>query len=212
VLIWINGPFGGGKTQTAYELQRRLPGSVVCDPELVGFGLQRMAPPRLRGDFQDFAAWRHGVTEVLQVTLDSLAGPVIAPMTLVEPQYFEEIIGRLRGDGYVVHHVALLASRELVVRRLRERTVGHALNRWLHASSRAPRRESFAVSNVDRCLERLQDPLFAEQLWTDDLSIPEVAERVATSAGLSLTPTSGGLLRQRFRQTWTGLRHIRWGM
>ena len=32
MLIWINGPFGGGKTATAYELQRRLADSVVCDP------------------------------------------------------------------------------------------------------------------------------------------------------------------------------------
>jgi hypothetical protein len=44
MLLWINGPFGGGKTQTAFELHRRLPGSVVCDPELAGFGLHRMMP------------------------------------------------------------------------------------------------------------------------------------------------------------------------
>lgn len=60
VIVWLNGPFGGGKTQTAYEMHRRLPGSVVCDPEHVGFGLHRMLPPALRGDFQDLAAWRQG--------------------------------------------------------------------------------------------------------------------------------------------------------
>ena len=26
MLVWINGPFGGGKTQTAHEIRRRLPG------------------------------------------------------------------------------------------------------------------------------------------------------------------------------------------
>ena len=25
MLLWLNGPFGGGKTQTAHEIQRRLP-------------------------------------------------------------------------------------------------------------------------------------------------------------------------------------------
>jgi adenylylsulfate kinase-like enzyme len=35
MLVWINGPFGGGKTQTAHEVQRRLPRSVICDPEHV---------------------------------------------------------------------------------------------------------------------------------------------------------------------------------
>lgn len=49
MLLWINGPFGGGKTQTAHELARRLPGSVICDPERVGFGLHRMMPAGLRG-------------------------------------------------------------------------------------------------------------------------------------------------------------------
>ncbi len=43
MLVWINGPFGGGKTITACELHRRLPGSVICDPEHVAFGMRRMA-------------------------------------------------------------------------------------------------------------------------------------------------------------------------
>jgi hypothetical protein len=46
MLLWIDGPFGGGKTATAYELNRRLPGSVVCDPEHAGFGMLRMLPLR----------------------------------------------------------------------------------------------------------------------------------------------------------------------
>jgi hypothetical protein len=48
MLLWINGPCGVGKTVTAFELNRRLPGSVVCDPEHVGFGMHRMLPPSLR--------------------------------------------------------------------------------------------------------------------------------------------------------------------
>lgn len=83
MLVWINGPFGGGKTQTAYEIQRRLPGSVVCDPEHVGFGLHRMTPAQLRGDFQDLPAWRQGVYEVLDMVLTKHDGPAIAPMTLL---------------------------------------------------------------------------------------------------------------------------------
>lgn len=102
MLIWVNGPFGGGKTQTAYELRRRL-----------------------RVDFQDMPAWRQGVFEVLDLVLDRHPGPVIAPMTLVEPAYFDEIIGRLRDRGRDVHHFALLADRQTVLRRLRERGLGH---------------------------------------------------------------------------------------
>ena len=85
MLVWINGPFGGGKTQTAHEIQRRLPGSVICDPEEVGFGLHRMTPRHLRGDFQDLSAWRQGVFEVLDLTMAAGVSPVIVPMTVVDP-------------------------------------------------------------------------------------------------------------------------------
>jgi hypothetical protein len=57
-------------------LRSRLPDSLICDPELLGFGLHRMLPPQLRGDFQEFPARRQGVR----------GGTVITPMTLIEPE------------------------------------------------------------------------------------------------------------------------------
>ncbi|MEK4047271.1 hypothetical protein NSU18_27040 [Paenibacillus sp. FSL H8-0048] len=36
VIIWLNGTFGSGKTQTAAELHRRIPDSYVFDPENAG--------------------------------------------------------------------------------------------------------------------------------------------------------------------------------
>lgn len=209
MLLWINGPFGGGKTQTAFELQRRLAGSVVCDPELAGFGLHRMMPKSLRGDFQDLAAWRQGVFEVLDLVLRRHPGPVIAPMTLVEPAYFAEIVGRLRAQGHEVRHFALLASRETVIRRLRERGIGTLLA--FVAGTAAPRRESFAVANLDRCLERLRGQEFAEHVRTDDRSVSSVAEHLAASAGLRLAPGTDGAVRERLRRAAVSLRHIRLG-
>ncbi|MBY8878384.1 AAA family ATPase [Actinacidiphila acidipaludis] len=208
MLLWINGPFGGGKTQSAYELRRRLPGSVVCDPEHVGFGLHRMTPPHLRGDFQDLAAWRQGVYEVLDLALSRHDGPVIAPMTVVEPAYFSETVGRLRERGHDVRHFALLAERETVLRRLRERGFGH-LVRFVAGKEAPLRRESFAVAKLDHCLERLLDAQFAEHLWTDKLTIPQVADHIAASAGLALRPSTDSALRGRLRRAGIGLRHIR---
>ncbi|MGW2656324.1 AAA family ATPase [Streptomyces sp. NPDC001478] len=199
-LVWINGPFGGGKTMTAYELERRLPGSVVCDPENVGFGLHRTMPRALRGDFQDLASWRQGVREVLDLTLRGHEGTVIAPMTLVDRGYFAEIVGRLREDGHTVHHFSLLADRATVLGRLRERGLGRGL-----------KHESFAVERLDHCLERLTAPEFAEHIRTDRLTVPQVADRIAASAGLVLLPNTDGRLRGRLRRTWTGIRHIRLG-
>ena len=208
MLLWINGPFGGGKTQTASELHRRLPGSIICDPEQVGFGLHRTLPPELRGDFQDLQSWRDGVSEVLDLALTHHAGTVIAPMTVVDPTYFRETVGRLRDRGHHVRHVALLAERATVVRRLRERSLGR-LVQLVAGEAAALRSESFAMSKLDLCLERLVEPTFAEQLWTDDLTVAEVAEEIATSAGLRLSPNHVGPLRGRLRRTWTSVRHIR---
>jgi hypothetical protein len=74
MLVWINGPFGVGKTATAFELHRRLPGSAVCDPGHVGFGMRRMLPASVRGNFQDIPAWRHAVRSCATSTGASAPG------------------------------------------------------------------------------------------------------------------------------------------
>jgi hypothetical protein len=196
MLVWINGPFGGGKTTTAFELHRRLPGSVVCDPEYVGFGLHRMLPPTVRGDFQDFPAWRLGVHQMLDLTLRSHDGPVIVPMTLVDDGYFAEIVGRLRADGFEVRHFALLADRATVLGRLRKRGLGSL------------KRAGFAVERVDACLSQLRQPQFAEHITTDRMTVPQVAEAVASSAGLAIARASGPV-RSRLHQYATAAQHIR---
>jgi hypothetical protein len=208
MLLWINGPFGGGKTQTAYEIRRRLPGSVVCDPEHAGFGLRRMLPPELRGDFQDLVSWRQGVVEVLDLTLGKHDGVVIVPMTVTDPGYFAETVGRLRELGHDVRHFSLLAERETVLRRLRERRLGKLVGRAAGRRT-GPRRESWAAQQLDHCLERLREPEFAEHLWTDHSTVPKTADRIAVLAGLTLRPNHEGRLRTRARQVRVGLRHIR---
>ncbi|MCX5605270.1 AAA family ATPase [Streptomyces phaeochromogenes] len=208
MLLWINGPFGGGKTQTAYELQRRLPGSVVCDPEHAGFGLRRMLPPELRGNFQDLASWRQGVVEVLDLALTKHDGVVIAPMTVTDFGYFDETVGLLREKGHDVRHFTLLAERETVLKRLRERGFGHLLQ-YVAGKDAPLRRESWAVEQLDHCLERLREPEFAEHLWTDDTTVARTADRIAVLAGLTLAPNKDGALRGRLRRSWTSARHIR---
>ena len=208
MLLWINGPFGGGKTQTAYEIQRRLPGSVVCDPEHAGFGLRRMLPPELRGDFQDLTTWRQGIVEVLDLALTKHDGVVIAPMTVTNSGYFAETVGRLGELGHDVRHFTLLAQRETVLKRLRERGFGHLL-RFVGGKNAGLGRETWAVQQLDHCLERLREPEFAEHLWTDDSTVPKTADRIAVLAGLRLRPNNEGALRTRLRQARIGVRHIR---
>jgi len=198
VLVWINGPFGGGKTVTAFELARRCSGAVVCDPEEVGFGLRRAMPREVWGDdFQDLRAWRVGVVEVLDLTLRGHDGPVVAPMTLVEPAYVDEVIGGLRGLGHEVRHVALVSSSEEVRRRLAGRGIPGL------------KRDLWALAQVDRCLEALTQPGFAEQVDTTHRSVAEVADAVAALVGLPIAPNHDGAVRGWLRRTRTSLRHVR---
>ena len=198
MLVWINGPFGGGKTQTAYEMQRRLARTVVCDPEYAGFGLRRMMPPHLRGNFQDLPAWRQGVFEVLDLVLGKHDGDVIVPMTIIELAYLREILGALQDKGHEARHYALLAESATILRRLRGRSL-------------PLRRDRFAEAKIDGCLDRLRHNDFAEHIWTDRLTIPQVADRIAASAGLTLAPDTDSALRARARRTWITIKHIRSG-
>ncbi|RMI35390.1 AAA family ATPase [Nocardia stercoris] len=197
MLLWINGPFGGGKTQTAFELQHRVPDALVCDPEEVGFGLQRVLPKEMRTDFQEFKAWRQGVVETLDAVLSKHDGTVIAPMTVVVPAYFDETVGRLRELGHDVHHFTLLARPETVRKRLKERGL---YGLWY---------ESWALGQVDRCLDALQAEEFAEHIHTDHLPIREVADRIAASAGLPITPNTDTALRRQWRRLRVGIEHMR---
>ena len=198
MLVWINGPFGGGKTATAFELQRRLPGSIVCDPEHLGFGLHRMLPPALRTNFQDLAAWRSGVREILDLAARNHEGPVIVPMTLIDSRYFTQIIGGLRDDGHDVRHFALLAERATVLGRLSRRGFGFGL-----------KRERWAVDRLDECLGRLREPEFAHHIPTDRQTVPQVADAIARIAALPIVPDTDGRARASLRRYATTLRHVR---
>jgi len=198
VLIWINGPFGIGKTATAFDLRRRVAGSVVCDPEHLGFGLHRMLPPRLRTDFQDLPIWREGVHDILDLVAREHPGPIIVPMTVIDPRYFAETVVRLREDGHDVRHFSLLAERETVLRRLNGRGFGFGL-----------KREQWAVARLDECLTRLRGEAFGLHLDTDGRLVTQVTDTIAREAGLVVAPDPDGALRARWRRYRTSIRHIR---
>jgi hypothetical protein len=199
MLVWINGPFGVGKTATAFELHRRLPGSAVCDPGHVGLGMRRMLPAALRGNFQDIPAWRHSVRELLGRTQAEYDGTVIVPMTVVNPGYFQEIVGGLRDDGFEVRHFALLAEPATVVRRLRGRSLGLE-----------PRRQRWETDHLAEWLRVLGRPEFAQQVHTDSKTVAEVADTIARLAGLAITASADGPLRAWLHRYATTVRNIHW--
>lgn len=200
-MIWINGAFGAGKTHTAHELHRRLPGSHVADPELLGFAMHKMLPLAARNDFQDLPQWRAGIVATLRDADATSDGPVIVPMTIVRDDYFDEIVGTLRADSDLRHYT-LVASAATLRRRLRSRleTVGSLVFGG---------DETWAVRQIDRCVTTLTDARYATHIATDDRGLDEVVETIAADAALQLTQPRLSPLRAQARRISVGVRHIR---
>ncbi|WP_199614350.1 AAA family ATPase [Paenibacillus alkalitolerans] len=195
MIIWINGAFGSGKTQTSYELHRRIPDSFVFDPENAGYYIRKNIPQQAKkDDFQDFPMWREFNYSMIKYIDSEYTGTIIVPMTVVNPQYFDEIAGRLRNDGVTVHHFALCASKETLLRRLRSRGDGES---------------SWAAQQIDRCIEGLSNEIFRHHLDTEHTSIESNAETIASMLNISLQPDDRGIVKKKIDRWKTQMQHVR---
>lgn len=168
MIIWINGPFGVGKTQTAYELKYRIPNSIVMDPEEVGFFLQKQILPESRlSDFQDYSLWRKWVSELLLEAQNDRKRVVIVPMTVVSEAYFRQIINPLDDAGVVVQDFTLIARKETIERRLKKRFDGGSWN----------------FRQIDRCLTGLESDVFSNRIDTDNLDLYQVVDYILNELG-----------------------------
>lgn len=200
MLIWINGAFGAGKTQTTFELHRRLANAHVADPELIGFALQKTLPASKRADFQDLPQWRSAVVETLAQAEKAHAGPVLVPMTLVRDAYFDEIMGGLRSAGVEVRHYALIASAETLRKRLSGRIA--FLKTGLG-------RETWAMQQMPRCIAALAQEHYGIHVPNDDRTVDEVVEWIAKDAGLDFAAPRLSPARYQLHRLAVGIRHIR---
>ena len=107
MIIWINGAFGAGKTTLAAELQRRMPDAINYDPEYVGDILTRWVSTPGSGDFQDLPLWRKLAAQFAIALAAEYRRTLIVPMTLVNPQYRDEIFGLIGQAGHAILHVFL---------------------------------------------------------------------------------------------------------
>jgi hypothetical protein len=202
MLVWINGAFGAGKTVIAHELRRRLGDGQIADPEILGFALHRMLPARERRDFQDLPQWRTAVLATLIQAEAACDGQLIVPMSIVRDDYFDEIVGGLRSSGVDVRHYALTATADTLSRRLRLRS-GYVIGRALG------RDETWAMAQIDRCVNALAGERYATHVPTDHLTPDEVVELIAADAGLELTRLRLSPPREKLRRLEIAIRHIR---
>ena len=194
MIIWINGAFGSGKTQTAYALHRRLPGSFVFDPENAGYYLRKNEPLSMqRENFQDERLWRLFNLEMLKAIALDYDGVILVPMTIINSAYYAEIIGGLRNAGIAVKHFVLWANQRTLKKRLRKRLEG---------------KRSWAARQIDSCLAAFSNPLFENRIDTEQLTITQTAEYIADFCGLTLQKRPP-FIKAKFLAFFTQLRHIR---
>lgn len=194
MIIWLNGAFGSGKTQTACALHRRLPGSYIYDPENAGFFIRKNLPPSIhKSDFQHYPMWRKFNLDMLSYISQHYNGPVIVPMTITDRGYYDELIGAL-AEKYELRHFILWAQPNTIRRRLASRLEGP--NSW-------------AARQIDRCVRAFETDITEHKICTDGSSIEQVAEEAAALAGVSLTADRRSRLRKRLDQVMTQFRHIR---
>lgn len=182
MIIWINGAFGAGKTQTAYELHRRLPDSFVYDPENVGYFIRKNIPKSLSmGDFQDYPMWRSFNRGMLNYIAANYIGDIIVPMTITNRVYYDEIIGVL-SKTYKIRHIILYTSKEELLKRL---------------ASRLESRNSWAAQQIDRCIKAFDEDITEVKIHTDNKDICQIVETISELVGVSLLADKRSNLRKK---------------
>ena len=177
MIIWINGGFGAGKTTLAAELHRRLPDTVVYNPEDVGLMLWKWLPPG--GDFQHLPSWRELTVATALALRRHHTATLIVPMALIRDAYRAEILGGLADAGEEVLHVFLEVDAGVLRERLDAR-VTQPGRTWDEAV------REIGMTGVDEMVAAAaRQPPGTLMLRSDRLTPAELADEVLAAAGLS---------------------------
>ncbi|MBR6806758.1 MAG: AAA family ATPase [Clostridia bacterium] len=177
MIIWINGAFGSGKTTIATMLHEQLGNSYLYDPENVGYYLWQNEPEeiKIREDFQKEPLWREFNYLMLKNIYEKFSGDIIVPMTLVNYDYYHEIVGRLECEGVKIKHFALKASKQTLLNRLEKRGDGA---------------DSWAAAQIDRCITAFKSGKFDGIIDTDEKSPEQIMTYILEKINERNTHTS----------------------
>ena len=164
MIIWLNGPFGVGKSTLANLLQQEIPDSILYDPELLGDFFQENLPKAVcPEDFQDYPIWRQTTVQIIRDLATKTGQVIIVPMTVFKKEYCQEIIEQGLIEDMCVQHYILVAEKETILDRLNKRTQEN--NNW-------------ALKHLDNCLQAFEDQIPGRKIDTGGLTVDEIAEIV----------------------------------
>ena len=149
MLIWINGPFGGGKTTTAEALASTTEWARF-DPEHVGYVLQANLRDIEIDDFQQLSAWR-ALVPAMADELMTFRGTdtMIAVQSVLDETYWHEIQNGLIDRGREVFHVWLTCDEQELRRRIEDDENEADAREWRLDHIDAFRRARWACASAD---------------------------------------------------------------
>ena len=128
MILWLNGPYGVGKSTLAEALRAMRPDSMIFDAEQVGNAIRDNLPERcFHETFEEYEMWLDVCVGLLMEASCACSGPVLVPMTLKLPQSLRMFV-RLKDAGVEVRHILLTADEDEILRRIMAR--GEEENSW----------------------------------------------------------------------------------
>jgi cytidylate kinase len=171
VIIWLNGPFGAGKTTTARHLAERLEDTRLFDAELVGYLLMAALEDHEFQDFQDLPPWR----ELVPVVTEKIAGftgqHLIATQTVLSEAYWAELAQGFKESPLEIFHVLLHVDSGVLAARIKADELEAKACQWrLDHIGDYEKSRSWMVAAANLVID------------STDLSAVDVAKRVAVAA------------------------------
>ena len=170
VIVWINGPFGVGKTTIAGLIREREPEWRLFDPEWVGFMLRANLSDLAVDDFQDLPPWRALVPSVAHQIASLTGDGLLAVQTVLVEEYWDELRFGFAHHGLELFHVVLDADESVLRERISADQIERGARQWRldHLAAYESARSWMAVG-ADLVID------------TARLSAPDAASRILRS-------------------------------
>lgn len=141
MILWINGPYGVGKSSLAEKLHECNPHSFLFDAEAVGNAVRDNRPKELFNGyiFEGYPLWFSVCAALLADIAGRFDGDIYVPMTLVFADSFEKIERPLKEKNICVKHILLESSRQMIHDRI---------------LSRGEEEDCWCMRHIDLCLKQ----------------------------------------------------------
>jgi predicted kinase len=129
MIVWLNGNFGAGKTTTARLLQAALPARLL-DSEHIGYLLRPIIGDIPCTDFKEWTPWRRLTVDTARHVLDFTGGTLVIPQSVLQHDYWTELMDGFTAHGLPVHAFTLHADRDVFTARVDADTDEPAARQW----------------------------------------------------------------------------------